>query len=545
VSLPTPSPPNRFPERSDTRAEGADTVPSDDVFDDLLRGTRNMRHTDGHLRDIWFAKLRAARKEEVLFELETLLKGLGCFRNPRNQPGRRNTPIAAKDFAPHVNTVRIALARIVVLTRTLLAEDNRVFVFQRYLETVVPDDAMRSALSRPDRSTPVGALLALRNGMTNVHEVVSGVARLPRIPFRLFFALLGMATQEIHDSPFFNSLSSLEFRPEFDRIPNPEVIARVRAVKEPVARRLVALTFLSLFRLLRYLALIEHCATSVQPSEQPNSFGILHITWTVVRSDARAITHRLAERAGLELAEAFEHAIGEVKASEISAQFPVLLAEAQRMRAIRATFAGIASNLRFEMRRLFEHELPGPDAGVSDEDFRERSRVAAIQLRPSLQNAIVVLGSALGTRLDSHGVFGHREERQVTSRRLRRDVWMFAQILRAFTEKAKSANSYQEHWDTASPFAFVGEFLVYFRAMGHPLVRAADYERLGPFLDALERVRDVARIDPARLASVAEEAERFRVFLTELFESIGLREELQGETFDRREAAKTLRLYLS
>ncbi len=519
--------------------------PDADVYGDLLRGTRPIRHEDAQLRDIWFAKLRSERKEDHLFELETLLKGLACFANPRNHGGpRRRVAVAAQDFGPHVDITRSALGRIVMLTKLLLAQGDRAFVFQRYLETVLPDDAARAALTRPDRATPDGSLFALRHGMTNVLEVATGLSRLPRVPYRLFFALLGTGQREVQDSPFFNSLSALEFRPEFDRIQNPQLLQLIRGVTEGQAKRLVALTFLTLFRLLRYVSVIEQRSIEGDLDGRRFVTGTLQFTWAVLRSDARALTQRLSDRARELLAESFDRELSRIPASAITERFPAMLADAHHLRGIRGALEGVAANLRLEMRRVFEHDLPAPDSGATENEIRLRCRAAAAHLRPGLQNSILVLGAALGTRLDEHGVFDDHAERRLMSDRLRRDIWMFAQIVRAFCEKARNAGDHQERWSDASPFAFVGEFLSYFRAMGYPLVRAADYVRLDPFLESLERIRDVDRIDPQRIANAAEEGELFRTYLLELFENIGRRDELQDLPFDRRAAAMALRLYL-
>lgn len=58
-----------------------------DPYADLLRDTRGLRKEQAAAREAWFAGLAWDRKEESLFELEMLLKGLVCFANPRNHPG--------------------------------------------------------------------------------------------------------------------------------------------------------------------------------------------------------------------------------------------------------------------------------------------------------------------------------------------------------------------------------------------------------------------------------------------------------------------------
>jgi hypothetical protein len=133
----------------------------------------------------------------------------------------------------------------------------------------------------------------------------------------------------------------------------------------------------------------------------------------------------------------------------------------------------------------------------------------------------------------------------VLSERLRRDVWMFAQIVRAFAVKAKSVGQNgDEQWAAVSPLAFVREFMAYFRAMGYPLLRTADYPRVNAFLAAIANVEDIDLLDPVRLRVAVDEAERFYGFLNELFDAIGHREELAGVNFDRHAAAGALKLYL-
>jgi hypothetical protein len=164
-------------------------------------------------------------------------------------------------------------------------------------------------------------------------------------------------------------------------------------------------------------------------------------------------------------------------------------------------------------------------------------------LRPAFQNAVIFMGTSLGTRLDAGGVFDEEAARRALSERLRRDVWMFGQIVRAFAVKARSVDgSRGDGWGAESPVAFVREFLAYFRAMGYPLLRAADYPRVDAFLGAIAKLEDVPQ--PSRLAAAVDEAEQFYVFLSELFDAIGRREELAGVDFDRHAAAGSLKLYL-
>lgn len=512
-----------------------------DPYADLLRDSRGLRRDQSVAREKWLATLEAPRREEMLFELEVLLKGLACFANPRNHAGPpKKTVIVAQDFREPLVLSRDAMHRIVDLCRHLLGEQERAFVFQRYLEMLLPDDTARTRLVRGTRSqdTPEDSLFLLRHALTNLLEVSGGITRLPRVPFRLFYAVMSVAHREVSQSAFFNPLVALEFRPEFDRITNVRVLELMRQVPGEQARRLVALTFLALFRMLRYVGLLE------QVVREPRPAGLVHVVLSVLRSDARALTEYLRKQAGAQLAESFEREVFRVPASQIHARYDELFAEAHRLVSIKATLNGIAANVRLELRRAMEHDFGAPDVGLTSEQLRHAVSAVAANLRPALQNAVLVLGKALGARLDEHGVFDDQAARRSLSIRLRRDVWMFAQIVRAFAAKARVIPNREDRWSGPSSIQFVREFLTYFAAMGYPLLRAADYPRFDAFISALSALEETDLLDPARLERAVGEAERFYVFLSDLFEQIGLRDELQGVPFDRRQAAEALKLYL-
>ncbi len=514
--------------------------PGGDAYADLLRDTRGLRRDQSNAREQWLAHAAGGRREETLFELEVLLKGLACFANPRNHAGPpRRTAIVAQDYREPLVLARDAMHRIVYLCRQLLGEQERAFVFQRYLEMLLPDDTARTRLVRGgSQDTPEESLFLLRHALTNLLEVSGGITRLARVPFRLFYAALSVAHREVSQSAFFNPLVALEFRPEFDRITNQRVLELMRQVPGEQARKLVALTFLALFRMLRYVALLEHVVREARPA------GLVHLVLSVLRSDARALTDHLRKQSGQQLAESFERELFKIPAAQLAARYDELFAEAHRLVSIKATLGGIAANIRLELRRAFEHDLASPDSGATSDQLRASVATVAANLRPALQNAVLVLGKALGARLDEHGVFDDVAARRSLSIRLRRDVWMFCQIVRAFGAKARATPSREDRWSGPSSLQFVREFLAYFNAMGYPLLRAADYPRVDAFISALSALQETDLLDPVRLNHAVGEAERFSVFLSDLFEQIGQRDELRGVPFDRRQAAEALKLYL-
>jgi hypothetical protein len=517
----------------------------EDPYHALLSETRALAREQRLAREQWLAGLSLPDRDDVLFELEVLLKAAACFSNPRNHPGSpRRRAIAAQDFRPLLGAFHDALTRGITLARTLLGPADRAFVFHRYLATMLPEDNARARLvsQGSQQESPQQSLITLRHGLTASAEVIEGLLRSQRVPFRLFHAALSGLCREIESSVYFNPLNALEFRPEFDRIKSGAVLELIRTVPGPEARRLVALTFLSLFRMLRYLTLLRGLLAA-ETGKRRERLGSCYAVLSVLRSDARALTEHLRQRSGQLLADSFERDLMRVPAAQLAERSAALRAEGHRLIAIRSALEGIAGSLRLELRRAFQHDIPALGGELGEKELGQRVEASIGNLRPALQNAVLFLGKALGVTLEDGGVFDAEAARRETSERLRRDVWMFAQIVRAFSTKAQHSPS-EDRWAALYNFQYVREFLSYFRAMGYPLLRSSDYPRFDAFMAALSGLEDTDLVDPQRLEAAIDECMAFHGFLTRLFDDISKRDELVGVPFDRRGAAASLKLYL-
>ncbi|MDQ3032874.1 MAG: hypothetical protein M3Y87_10690 [Myxococcota bacterium] len=517
-----------------------------DVYANLLRDTRGLRREHGTARDVWFASLPWERKEETLFELEMLLKGLACFGNPRNHPG---APAAkstvAQDFHEELRIVRDATQRVVTLIKQLLGDKERAYTFTRYLESVLPEDSARGQLVQDQltQDTPEEALLLLRNAFGHFLDLSEGLIRLGRVSNRLYFAMHGVVVREIGRNAYFNPLMALEFRPEFDRIRSGEALEALHTIESETGHRVTALAFLALFRALRYVSLIDAYASDTTSTRR--SFVIL----AVLRSDLRALTRYLTRRAGDAIADGLEREIMQVPSDDIGMRFVPLAESAQSLARIRRSLEHVASALRVELRKIYEHDLPSPQTEIAAAELGPQMIVAAAELRASIQNAILALcadirpGEAVPELATDLGA------RRAASDRLRREIWMFQQILRAFVAKADavstaSSQSTHDRWAGQASFQFVRDFLGHFRAIGYQLVRSHDYERLDPFLASLERLRDVDLLEPHRMQEAVDECRAFLEFLGALFASVSSRAELAGVPFDRQAAGEVLKIYL-
>ncbi len=521
------------------------STPADDPYHQLLSRTRDLRAEQRQARDSWFQQLGIAGKDEVLFELEVLLKAAACFANPRNHPGPpRRGPVVGQDFRGALAVARDGVAHAVGLARSLLGDEERAFVFHRYLETVLPQDSARSRLAGAggEQTTPEQSLLALRQGLSSAQEVLDGLGRAQRVPYRTFYAALGIVQREVERNTFFNPLLALEFRPEFDRIRSPLILDLIRSVTAREARRLVSLTFLSLFRMLRYLRLLERIAA--ESSRRRRLVGRAYLTVSVLRSDARALSGYLREHAGPLLADSFHHEAAAVRAADLGARAPALKALGQRYASIRTALESVAASVELEVRRAFRHDLPAPDGATSEAELRASLRAVVLALRPPLRASVLGFGQGLGVALSANRVFDDPAAEREIGDHLRRNAWMFAQILRAFTVKAQGPLP-GDRWQPGEQARYVGEFLRYVAALGDPVLRAADYPRFPAFVSAVRGVSAPELIDRPRLDRAVAECGSLYEHLQALFERLSLQGALAGVPFDRRAAARALQLYVA
>ena len=512
-----------------------------DVYANLLRDTRGLRREQATARDSWFASLPWERKEETLFELEMLLKGLACYGNARNHPGAPSAKTAvAQDFHEDLRIVRDASQRVVTLTKQLLGDKERAYTFTRYLESVLPEDSMRGRLIQDqlNQDTPEEALLVLRNAFGHFLDLGEGLLRLGRVSNRQYFALHGVIVREVGRNAYFNPLMALEFRSEFDRIRSGEVLEALHGVQSESAHRVLALTFLTLFRALRYVALVDSYASD--PTATRRGYVVL----AVLRSDLRALTRYLSRRAGDGIADGLERELLSIPAHEIGGRYPHVAAATRALVSTRSTLENIASSLRVEVRKVFEIDLPAPEAAVAGPELGPQMVVAAAALRASLHHAIRALTKELRPDEPLPVLATDGGARRAASERLRREIWMFQQILRAFLQMSDASTGSPDQWVGHAGFQFVRDFLGHFRAIGYQLLRAHDYERVDPFLRALEELRDVDLLDPERMDSAVQECRGFARFLGELFAKVSGRAELADVPFDRPTAVEMLKLYL-
>ena len=495
-----------------------------------------MRRDHASARDSWYATVAEPKKEEYLFELEMLLKGIACFSNPRNTPGPfRERSVAGHDFKEDLWVVRECLDQALLRVKNLLGPKERAFAFGRYLETVMPEDFERGRMLREQlrQSTPERSLFVLRHSFEDYLVFCDSLLHATHVSGKSYRAMVETILREVSRSTFFNPLSALEFRPELDVIRAPDVLDVLKGVRTEGAHHVSALALLTLHRGLRYVGLLQSYAAD--PATVRRSFAIV----SVLRSDMRVLSQHLGSRACQVMADGLEKELLELTADELLRREAELETDAKALLTLRRAFENVATLLRVELRLIYERDLPSLGQGLVGQPLCDRITAALPGIESALRQAVQLI--CMGVRTEFRA---SAETQGALLLRRRRDAWMFAQILRGFSAKAMATGETRDDWSDASDFGFVREFLQHYRAIGEALTQTVDYPELVAFTEAIESLQDLNLLDTEALGRAAYQCNALRAFLEELFDRISKELPESERPFSRKEAAETLKVYL-
>ena len=73
-------------------------------------------------RATWFSDLEVPHKQNLLFEMETLIKAVSCYLHPRNRIASRFGVSSRRNFAPAMFVLGAGIQRIGTIAKDLLVE---------------------------------------------------------------------------------------------------------------------------------------------------------------------------------------------------------------------------------------------------------------------------------------------------------------------------------------------------------------------------------------------------------------------------------------
>ncbi len=474
-----------------------------DFFFEVMRDSQRLRA--GYLaeRERWLRSLAVDGREEILFEFEMLLRGIERYFNLHNLPLENEGPVVARDFADELRSVRDATSRAVKLARFLLdPPSDRRLIFRKYLESKIVDDRVRREIMETEleQGTPQESLFLLRSGFAALRGVLDNLSRLDHANYQLFADIGQIALREIALNKYFKPFRPLEFRQEYDRIKNVQVLEIVKGLDD-ATRRPVSIALLALFRLLHYLRYV--------PGPDEVFTRRSQVVLALVRSEIASLAAYLE--------------------GELSAQLARLGPDKSAL-AIRA-----GQELRRETARVVKQDLAftgTPPHGAVGHARQELEKLC--------RNTITGLARLFEPTADEGRLFDEVAGRREQARRLRLDLFAFREVCQHASrsvlgsDRAKAEKAFQS----------LKEFVAYFRDVSYQLLRYSDFEPFDRFT-AIVAETDQLPEGPVQRQRLADDFKVFTEVLDRTFTAINRREDVQQLPFEILEGRKLVERFLS
>lgn len=461
-----------------------------DFFFEVMRDSQRVRAVYLAERERWIRTLQITGREEILFELEMLLRGIDRFFNLRNLFGEIQPP-QDRDWREELKATRDAVHRSVHLSRKLIAQrQEQALLFRSFVEGSLADDRARTRLGAElrEQRTPEESLFLLRTGLVAHQGILDHLLRLDGAPQSLFLDVGRSLQHELYVSRYFCPPGALEFRAEYDRIGSVLLLEGLRLQDDERKRKAFALALLAAFRALRSLRYAP-------PPPVPHTRRVLVIL-SLVRSELHALIGYLEN------------------------DLPRLVATPDGVGA--AAGAGRAAAQRL-------HEGLGQVPPILAQPLTDRSQLdeQRDKLVDATKDAIGIIANALDPALGLYALFEDDSARADQSERLRKDLWVFREMCR---HTARELERNDATPDAAEPLR---RYATEFRDVGYQLLRHSDRELFDRFLDLLEgwsgRRGESAAI---RLQRLRDDCRRFAEILDRALDLVSRRAELQKIPID-------------
>ncbi len=466
--------------------QGPGARSSRDFYSDLIRESQTGRAGFLHERERWLRSVQVDGREELLFELEMLLRGIERYFNLHNLPIDPDGPVVTRDFHEELGHVRDAVEHAIRAARQLLDPDSdQRMVFRRYIESTLADDRARRLLLEDslDQDSPQESLFVLRQSFDSLRSIIDHLLKLEVCAFGVYSDVGNLLLREIVLNRYFRPFRPLEFRLEYDRIKSVRILESLGALDETV-RRAFTTGFLGLFRLLHYLSYVATPA--------PRSRVIL----ALVRSEAMSLAAWLQ--------------------GEFVGALPL---KRQKAAAVR-----ISRDLLKESQRITRQVLGGVDAGA---DAPER---AAADFTALFRGQVIAL-LRIAEPSAAAAEFEELTSPVELSERLRTDLWAFSALAEAAARVFRKGGGRQATVALGAMHAF----LRHFQGVSYQLLRYADYE---PFDRFAQLLAETARVPEGQAPRerLADDLHLFAQMAQTVFAHVSRRSALDGRRFDARAA---------
>ncbi len=474
-------------------------------------------------RNRWFYALQMQRKQEKLFELEVLLKGLDRFFNLANLPISQKEGIVNRDFTNEIKIIRNAVSKVAMLARGLLnAEDNRALHFRNYVENRLLSDYQRAR--RTERAllqrTPEESLYVLCHTFINFQEILQTVACRRENSYPLFYHVEQLISREIAGNRFFNPFKAAGFAPHYDVIKSPRFTRLARSISDPVLKKHLSIVFLMMFKLLRYLSFID-----------PEKRDIAKLKDTL-------LIFALVNSESSLLVDVLENEMPAVIKERTSLDDELKEKLLDNMDAF-------AYQTSVELEKIFELELKDAAQAKDLSGLRtgiSRSRGLLVNI---LQQGIVHMAQVIDPGLDGKEVFPDFLSRLEESLKLRRDVWLFHRVVENLENVIEQKAGTPDTIPLIEAVKTTRNFIFYYQNISFQYVRSLDRDEFKNFFIRIDKFTINQLEDPEKLTKFKSDLHAFKMFLETTLANINNRAELKDMPFGREEGERILSQFMA
>ncbi len=473
-------------------------------------------------RNRWFFSLEVEKKQEKLFELEVLLKGLDRFFNLDNQPISDPGQVLSREFSNQLRILRDAVFRVIVLSRILLPDhEARSLHFKNYVETRLASDFQRAQMIERTLSqrTPVESLYVLCHSFINFHEILNNILNLQDQSYFIFHHLEQLISREIAANRFFNPFKAAGFAPHYDVIQSPRISHIVRTIPDSTVKRYTSMSFLMLYKLLRYLSFIP--SESADLDTLKNSLLI----YALIRSE------------GLQLGALFENELPQ----QISRAHGI---PGSTRDDLLKFLDPSAYQIKAEIHKIFQLELR--DAATQEDPNILRTGITRSRglLTTMFQQIIVRLAQIFEPELEGKDLFRDYISRLEQSLKLRKDVWLFKRIIENLEGVIEECEPNAEHVPIIEAVKTLRNFIFYYQNISFQFVRSSDRDDFYSFFQIVDGLPPSAAESPENFEPFKHELHSFKLFLETTLSNINNRSELRDLPFGTEEGERLLAQFL-
>lgn len=342
----------------------------------------------------WIRQVHVHGAIESLFGLETWLKGMRSFFSLDHIPlsGTEKEDLVSRSFAAETGIIRMA----VQICETYANQVNRPgmdgdFQLDEFIEVQLRKDrGLDFHVSRMmEQLTPRDSVSRLLEVLNDLRVTIDAIRNPSGTSYQFFLSLGRCFERELKNCRYVDMLMSQRFRLQYDFIDSKPLGEALRGIPGEGARRNVSLTLLHLFRILKYLKLVDADLRRDRPLKQHLvMFSLVHKEMGALADFLRNRFQKMSESGD---------PLG--KAAEL-----------------------IAYSLRIESQRALNRELIFVSREVEPSAVYTRIENSHGLLRNCCQSCLTALLKAVDQNFDPAVLFPSKVKRRLAAEKLRRDL---------------------------------------------------------------------------------------------------------------------------